>query len=182
MNVKTWDDIVVHSYKHDEKLHRIWTHATVVDVQDDAVVLANYRTKVLESNGRFWYTKEPSVTWFFKGHWFNIIGIIRPNGIYYYCNIASPYMIDDEALKYIDYDLDVMVKPDYSYNVLDRKEYNKHKIKMDYPPELKKILEKELNFLKALVEKREGPFSHDTVKAYYQVYQDKVFDKNGKQT
>lgn len=163
--------LVVQSYKHNTKLHRIWANATVIDVSNDHIILSNKRTKVIEANGRYWYTKEPSVTWFFKDHWFNVIGIIRPTGIFYYCNIASPYVIDDEALKYIDYDLDLKVAPDYSYTVLDRKEYNKHKVKMDYPKDLKQILEDELNFLKRLVEERKGPFAENIVLNYYEKYQ-----------
>ena len=182
MDLKLWDSIVVQSYKHNTKLHRIWAHATVIDLLDDHVVLANYRTKVIEANGRFWYTKEPSVTWFFKERWFNVIGILRPTGIFYYCNIASPYMIDEEALKYIDYDLDVKVSPDYSYTTLDRKEYNKHKVKMEYPSDLKVILERELTILKNMIEDRQGPFKEGIVENYFQYYMDADVPKkpNGK--
>ena len=28
--------------------------------------------------------------------------MIRNNGVYYYCNIASPFIFDDNAIKYID--------------------------------------------------------------------------------
>ena len=182
MEYNQWDSIVVQSYKHNTKLHRIWAHATIIDKQDDYIVLANYRTKVIEANGRFWYTKEPSITWFFKDCWFNVIGILRPTGIFYYCNIASPYLIDDEALKYIDYDLDVKVTPDYSYTILDRKEYNKHKVKMEYSKDLKNILEEELKLLKALIEEKAGPFKVGIVEHYYQVYMDSDVSKkpNGK--
>lgn len=38
--------------------------------------------------------------------------MIRDNGVSYYCNLASPYVMDEEALKYIDYDLDVKVFAD----------------------------------------------------------------------
>ncbi len=167
---KPGDKVVVHSYKHDETLHRIWANAHVVDHKEDTIVIANHRTKVIEANGRFWFTKEPSVTWFFKDHWFNIIGILRPTGIFYYCNIASPFLIDDEALKYIDYDLDVKVMPDHTYRVLDRGEYNKHKNKMDYPTELKAILEKELSLIKEWIELKKGPFNHDNVTSYYHTF------------
>jgi protein associated with RNAse G/E len=170
MTIDLWQDIVVQSYKHNTKLHRIWAQATVIDTKEDHLVIANYRTKVIESNGRFWYTKEPSVTWFFKERWFNVIGILRPTGIFYYCNIASPYMIDDEALKYIDYDLDIKVSPDYSYTILDRKEYNKHKVKMEYPASIRTILENELSALKQMIENHEGPFEEGVVKSYYDKY------------
>lgn len=168
---KTGDNIVVHSYKHDESLHRIWTTATVIEQDDHKVVIANKRTKVIEHNGRFWFTKEPSVTWFFKDHWFNVIGILRESGIYYYCNIASPFLIDEEALKYIDYDLDIKVLPSGEYKVLDRGEYNMHKHKMEYPTQLRTILEKELRQLKTWIEDKKGPFNPETVKDYYHNYQ-----------
>ena len=171
MKLQTGEDIQIQSYKHDEELHRIWEKATVIDIIDNGVVVANRRTKVIEANGRFWHTREPSVTWFFHDHWFNIIGIIKQTGIHYYCNIASPFVYDKEALKYIDYDLDIKVIEDFSYKTLDRNEYNKHKQKMEYPPKLKKILEKELNILKTMIEERKGPFNHKKVMEYYALYQ-----------
>lgn len=156
-------DIQIQSFKHDETLHRIWEKATVIDVLENGVVVANKRTKVIESNGRFWHTREPSVTWFFTNKWYNVIGIIKNDEIHYYCNIASPYVADEEALKYIDYDLDIKVIHDFSYKTLDRNEYNKHQRKMEYPPKLKKILEQELLNLKQLIINNEGPFNHKIV-------------------
>lgn len=171
---KMYQDIQIHSYKHDESLHRIWEKVTILESNDDCIIVANKRTKVIESNGRFWHTREPSVTWFFKHHWFNVIGIIKKDGIHFYCNIASPYLVDEEALKYIDYDLDIKVIDDFSYNVLDRNEYNKHKERMDYPTDLKRILEKELTVLKGMIEKREEPFSKELVKKYYTIYEENM--------
>ena len=49
--------------------------------------------------------------------------MIRDNGISYYCNLASPYILDQEALKYIDYDLDVKVFADGEKKLLDVDEY-----------------------------------------------------------
>lgn len=163
-------DIQIQSYKHDESLHRIWEKATVVEQTDEYVIVINKRTKVIEANGRFWHTREPSVTWFFNDRWFNIIGILKKDCIHFYCNIASPFLMDEEALKYIDYDLDIKVVEDFSYTTLDRNEYNKHKAKMEYPTKLKAILEQELQALKMMIEQRKYPFNHDLVKRYYQEY------------
>lgn len=44
---------------------------------------------------------------FFKDRWFNIIGQLKDYGIYFYCNIATPTLIDNKVIKYIDYDLDL---------------------------------------------------------------------------
>ena len=81
-------------------------------------------------------------------------------------------MIDDEGLKYIDYDLDIKVIEDFSYTVLDRNEYNKHKDKMDYPDDLKRILEKELKKLRSLIDNREEPFDVQLVEKWYQIYKE----------
>lgn len=163
-------DIQIQSYKHDETLHRIWEKATVLHSDKEITIVANKRTKVIESNGRFWHTREPSVTWFYKKKWYNIIGIIKRDGIAYYCNIASPYLIDDEALKYIDYDLDVKVLNDLSYTTLDRNEYNKHQERMGYSNDLKVILEKELLNLISMIENVEGPFAENVVMDWYSKY------------
>jgi len=165
-------NIQIQSYKHNENLHRIWEKATVLHSDNEVTIVANKRTKVIEANGRFWHTREPSVTWFYKSKWYNIIGIIKRDGIAYYCNIASPYLIDEEALKYIDYDLDVKVLCDLSYTILDRNEYNKHQEKMGYSDDLKIILEKELLDLVNMVKNEEGPFEKNTVMDWYSKYID----------
>jgi len=167
-------DIQIQSYKHDETLHRIWEKATVLFSNEEVTIVANKRTKVIEANGRFWHTREPSVTWFFKNNWFNIIGIIKKDGVNFYCNIASPYLIDEEALKYIDYDLDIKVFNDFTFTTLDRNEYNKHQEKMDYPDDLKVILESELNVLKGLVENKKDPFNEQLVLEWYDKYKDGI--------
>ncbi len=169
-------NIQIQSYKHDGSLHRIWEKATIIEETSDFIVVVNRRTKVIESNGRFWHTREPSVTWFFKEHWFNVIGIIKQNDVHFYCNIASPYLIDDEALKYIDYDLDIKVIGDFSYHTLDRNEYNRHKHVMEYPTKLKQILELELKELKRRVENRDYPFDHNLVRSYYHTYKEVYYE------
>ena len=82
-----------------------------------------------KSDGRRWVTREPAIVYFHKKYWFNIIAMIRDNGISYYCNMASPYYLDEEALKYIDYDLDVKIFTDGEKRLLDVEEYERHKRK-----------------------------------------------------
>ena len=93
-------------------------------------------------------------------------------GVYYYCNIASPTLYDGEALKYIDYDLDLKVFPDGNYRVLDEEEYRQHAKQMNYSKELDKILKKQLDILINLASKRAGPFDEDFTKHWYHIYED----------
>lgn len=164
------EKLIIHSYKHDGNIHRAWDEAVLLDSNDECLVFGNYKTKVTESDGRTWKTKEPAILFFYKDKWFNIIGQYKKDGIYYYCNIASPFIIEEKTIKYIDYDLDLRVFPDGAYKVLDRGEYKYHKAKMGYPDKLDCKLKKELSELIKLAESRKGPFNHEIIQNYYEEY------------
>ena len=150
----------IHGYKHDGNIHRIWDEAVLIEIHDDYLVFGNERTKVTESDGRVWRTKEPAVLFFYYNNWYNIIRQYKKDGIYYYCNIASPFIIEEDTIKYIDYDLDLRVFPDGSFKVLDRGEYKYHKKLMNYPETIDKILKTELTNLIDIVRKKAIPFDN----------------------
>ena len=160
----------IHSYKHDGKIHRSWDEAVLLEVHDKYLIFGNEKTKVTESNGRTWRTKEHAVLYFFYKDWYNVIGQYKKTGIYYYCNIASPFIIEEGTIKYIDYDLDLRVFPDGSFKVLDRGEYKYHKNLMNYPESIDKILKSELTHLIDTVRKKEGAFKPGTVEHYCDMY------------
>jgi len=170
MNIPVGTLVTVQSYKHDKTLHRIWQEAKVLSDTEECIIVANKRTKVIESNGRFWYTKEPSVTFFYKNRWYNVIGILKTTGIAYYCNLSSPILADEEALKYIDYDLDVKVLENGQIVLLDQNEYRRHRVQMDYPAEICRILEEESLHLQELIRAKAEPFRAEDVEKWYQIY------------
>ena len=105
-------DVLIHCYKHDGNIHRCWNKGFVLEETSEHFIVINNRTLVTESDGRKWYTREPAICYFPKHEWYNVICMIRKNGVHFYCNIASPTLYDGDALKYIDYDLDLKVFPD----------------------------------------------------------------------
>ena len=169
---KEGDFITIQSYKHDGSLHRTWRDTMVLKTTENALIGVNDHTLVTESDGRRWITREPAIVYFHKKYWFNIIAMIRDNEVSYYCNLASPFYMDQEALKYIDYDLDLKVFPDGNYRVLDEEEYRQHAKQMNYSKELDKILKKQLDILINLASKRAGPFDEDFTKHWYHIYED----------
>ena len=130
----------IHGYKHNGKLYKTWDEAVLLDETEDYYVFGNNNTKVSKIFGKSWYTKETAILFYFKNNWYNIIAQLKKKGIYYYCNIASPVIIEDKTIKFIDYDLDLRVFPDSSYKVLDRSEYEYHKKKMGYSDDLDKVI------------------------------------------
>ena len=160
----------IHSYKHNGKIRGEWDEAILLEINDECLVFGNDKTKVTEADGRTWRTKEPAILYFFYNRWYNIIGQYKKNGIYYYCNIASPFIIEDGAIKYIDYDLDLRVFPNGSFKVLDRGEYKYHKSLMNYSEKLDNILKMELTELINLVRKKEIAFEPGIIEQYYLKY------------
>ncbi|TCT17945.1 hypothetical protein EDD68_12618 [Melghiribacillus thermohalophilus] len=162
--------IVIQSYKHNGQLHRVWEETTLLKGTRNLMIGANDRTKVTESDGRTWITREPAICFFHTQYWFNVIGMIRNDGVYYYCNISSPFVFDEEALKYIDYDLDIKVFPDMTYTLLDEDEYEEHKRRMNYPKVLDQILRNNVEILESWILQRKGPFSPEFVDQWYERY------------
>ena len=172
MTIPAEGDIVqIHSYKHNGQIHRVWQETMVLNSTPKILIGANERTLVTESDGRTWLTREPSITYFHTELWFNIICMLREDGVYYYCNMSSPFVFDHNAIKYIDYDLDVKIFPDMSYTLLDEDEYEQHKQEMNYPPVIDSILKANVNKLINWIQQRRGPFAPDFIEAWTNRYE-----------
>lgn len=163
-------EVYIQSYKHDGTLHRTWCKGYVLEANEDRYVVVTNKAWVIEADGRRWFTREPAVCFFYTKRWYNIISMIRKTGIYYYCNLASPSLYDGEAIKNIDYDLDVKLYPDRSYQILDENEYALHSTIMDYPQKIMDIVEWEMQNLLQKMEYAEDPFNDECVQEFYRQY------------
>lgn len=170
MNLKIGDSVFVESFKHDGTFHRVWSKALVIDVDEEMVVAVTDHTWVVEKDDRRWLTKEPAICFFYDKRWYNVISMIRRSGIYYYCNLASPSLYDGEAIKNIDYDLDIKVYPDGSYQILDENEYRYHALEMKYPQIIKEKVEKEMQLLIEKIKREEKPFCATYINDYITKY------------
>ena len=101
---------------------------------------------------------------------YNLIFIAK-DGIYYYCNIATPYILEENTVKFIDYDLDLRVYADGSFKVLDRGEYKYHQKLMNYPEKLDKILKDELTNLIELSKSKKDGFNDEEIKKQFAAYE-----------
>lgn len=167
----------IQCYKHNGKIHRAWDEAVLLDIQKDYLVFGNQRTQVTEAEGSVWKTKEPAIMYFFKDCWFNIIAQLKKDGVYYYCNVATPYIIEDRTIKYIDYDLDLRVFPTGEYKILDKLEYKYHKKIMNYSEDLDFVIIKSLEELIDKYKNRVLMFDEKQNKKYYSKYEKIKKDK-----
>ena len=159
--------IEIQGYKHDGRMHRIWDSVYILEQTDDYIVAASKKTKVIEHDFRIWYTKEPAIMIFFTKHWWNVIAMLKKAGITYYVNLASPYVIDDKKIKYIDYDLDLKLYPNQDIRLIDVKEYGYHRKKYNYSEEIDQILRYNISQVKHYMEENRFPFDETKIKEYF---------------
>lgn len=171
-----WLDIS--SYKHDGSIHRKWDRGFVVEETDDYIAVACKRAKVVENNGRCWYTHEPAVTIFSKNDWWNVICMFKPDGVCYYCNIASPSVVTETSIVYIDYDLDAKLFANKYITVLDKKEYIKHSKKYNYSEDLDKVLRFTTDQIVRTMKQNVFPFDDEKIENLYHVFEKRVMKKN----
>lgn len=107
---------------------------------------------------------------FLQNKWWNVICMLKKTGIVYYCNIASPALIHDGAIRYIDYDLDAKLFQDNEILLLDEKEYIHHKVSYKYPKELDRVLDDQTRKIVLKMKNREFPFDDQKINEYYNNY------------
>ena len=161
------------SFKHDGELHRVWKNVLRLYEDDQIAVIINNKVDVIDGDGRKWKTREPAICYFFKNYWFNVICMLRNNDIYYYCNLSSPYIIDTEGLKYIDYDLDVKVFPDGEILILDRDEYDFNIKDLHYSQEIVNIIKNNFDILLEKIKNKVDPFNNECVNGWYEKFLEK---------
>lgn len=173
-------EIVIISFKHNGKVHRTWYQTYLIEDNEDYIVCGSTHSLVVESDGRRWRANEPAISIFFKKSWYNVVCMLRDEGIFYYVNIASPCIYDEECIKYIDYDLDFKVSPTYEIKSLDEFEYRKHRHMYDYSLDLHHIIKTKFSQVKKMIINHEFPFNHETVHELYQKYEKIVAEEENK--
>lgn len=155
--------INVQAYKHDGQLYRQWNGAKVVSLSNEEIILFLFKTKVKELKGQKWVVREPMLWWIPFEHFFNTTLLIREDGFYYYTNIASPPIFEDNTLKFIDYDLDIKIYPQIKTKLVDRKEFADNSKKLAYSDKLLKIIDQTIEDVFYLSNNNQAFFNKKTI-------------------
>ena len=101
-----------------------------------------------------------SVEHYWLDRWYNVFRFVGPDGALrnFYCNVNQPPSLNDHVLSYVDLDIDVVVNPDFSFQVLDLDEFEKNALRYGYPLELQANARRALKELTNLIEARAFPF------------------------
>lgn len=155
------------SKKHDGRLHRKWLENTLFHMNDHALIGANFHTLVANGDGSQFCTLDPALFYFPRNEWFNVVIIFQPKQYVFYCNLASPFLFTENELTYIDYDIDIIVNNDYSYQIVDEQEFYYHSQVLQYPPQVIANVAHARTQLEVMIKQRQGPFSVNFLEQWY---------------
>ncbi|HXT61973.1 MAG TPA: DUF402 domain-containing protein [Pyrinomonadaceae bacterium] len=152
--------ITVRVLKHDGSEYRRW-HAQLARREGQLVVLdAEFDVDVSHEILGQIKRSTKTVEYYWLDRWYNVFRFLKEDGStrLWYCNINTPPRFEDDTLSYIDLDIDVLVQPDFSFQVLDEDEFETNAEKYGYSDEEKTQAQFAVKELMTMIEHRHFPF------------------------
>lgn len=159
------EEITVRSLKHGGRPHRTW-RARLEAREGSLIVLDAFfaeevKHPILGTIEAGTLSKE----YFWTDRWYSVFRFGSPSGaglLNFYCNVNTPARLEAGTLYYTDLDVDVLVRPDRSYSILDVDEFERHAELYSYPAEYRVRVQEALDELVSLVEGRKFPFDFNS--------------------
>ncbi len=154
-------DVRVNSRKYDQSIRRTWK-CELIEHNRALIELVGVFSEGVAHTGLGQIKKGTiSREYYWLDRWYNIFRFHEPNGGLrnYYCNIAMPPTFENGVLDYIDLDIDVVVWPDFRFDILDREDFEKNALKYGYTDEIREKTEASLDELIRMIDARDFPFS-----------------------
>jgi uncharacterized protein len=153
-------EIVVRSCKHDGRVQRTWPARVALREGPLIVLDALFAEEVRHSLVGTIEAGTLSTEYFWTDRWYSVFRFQAPDGrlLKFYCNLNTPPTLEPGLLTFVDLDVDVLVEPDYSYQVLDEDEFASHSELYRYPAAYHFKVREALEELRHLIEQRQFPF------------------------
>jgi protein associated with RNAse G/E len=153
--------VIVRACKYDGREHKRWS-AELVKQEGSLLVLDAYFPEEISHDllGTI-ACGTHSLEYYWLDRWYNVFRFAQPTGELrnYYCNINLPPTFVDGILSYVDLDLDILVGPDYSYQVLDAEDFETNARLYSYSDDTQTRARLAVEELIKLIEERKFPFN-----------------------
>jgi protein associated with RNAse G/E len=152
--------IEVRAHKYDGLLHRTWD-AELLRQEGSLVVLdARFSEEISHDLLGTIASGTHSLEYYWLDRWYNVFRFAQPDGKLrnFYCNINVPATLEGDVLSYVDLDIDILVQPDFSYQILDLDEFEKNSALYDYSIEVRQNAHRAVAELVTMIETRAFPF------------------------
>jgi protein associated with RNAse G/E len=155
------ETIIVRACKYDGREHRRWS-AQLLKREGPLLVLDAYFPEEISHHllGTI-AVGTHSLEYYWLDRWYNVFRFAEPDGQLrnYYCNVNVPPALVGNTLSYIDLDLDILVAPDFSYQILDKDDFETNAALYDYSADVQENASRALDELITMIAQRKFPFS-----------------------
>lgn len=134
------------SLKRSEKSLLVFDAKFELDVEHESLGAISKGTRTIE--------------YYWLNRWYNVFRFLDDAGgtRFYYCNINQPPKLEHGVLSYVDLDIDILVQPDFSYQILDLEEFEANALRYGYSVEVKNQARVAVSELLLMIESRQFPF------------------------
>jgi protein associated with RNAse G/E len=155
------DPISVRVLKYDGREYRRWQALTASQNGSLIVLDAEFDTDVAHDLLGQIRRGTRTIEYYWLDRWYNIFRFLEADGStqLWYCNINMPPEFEQGVLTYVDLDIDVLVRPDFSYELLDMQEFQENAARYGYSAEVNQGAQHGLSELRSIIENRQFPFS-----------------------
>ena len=128
-------EITVNSMKFDRSISRSWKCKLVESSGVGLQFIGRFESDVSHHHLGVIQAGTISYEFFWLDRWYSIFRFHEPDHTLrnWYCNINLPPTFIDGVLSYIDLDIDIVVWPDLSYEILDLDEFEANSVLYSYP-------------------------------------------------
>jgi protein associated with RNAse G/E len=156
----TGASITVKVLKHDGIEYRRW-HARVSRRDGDQIILdAEFDVDVSHELLGEIKRRTKTVEYYWLDRWYNVFRFLKDDGStrLWYCNINTPPHFAGDTITYVDLDIDILVQPDFSFQVLDEDEFEANAKLYGYSEEEKSNARSAVDELIAMIRRQQFPF------------------------
>lgn len=155
----TGQTVTIRSRKYDKSIRRSWTCRLIEQKGPLLLCVGEFDRDIKHPGLGSICVGTLSYEYYWFDRWFNIFRFHEPDGAFrnYYCNISMPPAFENGVLDYIDLDIDVVIWKDFSFEVLDRDDFEENAARFGYPEHVILKAEESLSELIGWIERRDLP-------------------------
>ena len=155
------EEITVISRNYDLTIKRTWKAKLVRDESPLIELIGEFDQDVEHSNLGLISYGTVSYEYYWIDRWYNIFRFQEAKGKLrnYYCNIAMPPTLRNRTLDYVDLDVDILVWPDRSFEILDLDEFQENSVRFGYSDAIRTSVHELVSELTEMLQSDTFPFS-----------------------
>lgn len=154
------NEFTVRVFKHDGTEYRRWQ--ANLRCREDPLLVFDAEFDVDVSHKLIGEIRRGTrtVEYYWLDRWYNIFRFLDSDGStrLWYCNVNRPPQLESAILSYVDLDIDIMVRPDLSYQVMDMDEFEENARRYGYLEDEKRHAHSAVAELISLIEHGQFPF------------------------